>query len=105
MGTVHMYNQSEFEKNVVNSEETYVVDFWAEWCAPCRMMAPILEEFANKQENIKVAKVNVDESPALSQKYGITGIPTMIVFKNGEEVKRLVGLVQLNDLEQKTSSL
>ncbi|MEI6093549.1 MAG: thioredoxin family protein, partial [bacterium] len=74
------------------------------WCGPCRMMGPILEEYSSKQTKIKVGKINVDENPALAQEFGITGIPTLIVFKAGKEDQRLSGLVQLNVLEQKLSS-
>ena len=105
MGKVNMYNQAEFEENVVNGNDTYLVDFWAEWCAPCRMMAPILDEFVSKQDGVKVAKVNVDENPAVSYTFGITGIPTMIVFKNGKEAQRIVGLVTLEELEKRLSNV
>ena len=105
MGKLYKYNQAEFEDNVINGEGIYLVDFWAEWCAPCRMMAPILEEFASKQDNVKVAKVNVDENPAVSYTFGITGIPTMIVFKNGKEAQRIVGLVPIAELEKRLATV
>ena len=104
MGNVQQLTEADFEKNVKNSSDVYLVDFWAPWCGPCRMMAPILEEYSNKQTKVKVAKVNVDENPGLAQEFGITGIPTLIVFNKGKEDQRISGLVQLNILEQKLSA-
>ena len=104
MGTVLQLTAAEFEQKVKKSTGVYLVDFWAPWCGPCRMMGPILEEFALKQTKIKVGKVNVDENPTLAQEFGITGIPTMIIFKDGKENQRVSGVVQLNVLEQKLSS-
>lgn len=104
MGTVLQLTSSDFEQKVKKSNDTYLVDFWAPWCGPCRMMGPILEEYASKQSKVVVAKVNVDENPGLAQEFGITGIPTLIVFKEGKEDQRISGLVQLNTLEQKLSS-
>ncbi|MCX6112517.1 MAG: thioredoxin [Proteobacteria bacterium] len=104
MGTVLQLTATDFEQKVKKSNGVYLVDFWAPWCGPCRMMGPILEEYATKQTKIKVAKVNVDENPSLAQEFGITGIPTMIIFKDGKEAQRISGVVQLNVLEQKLSS-
>ena len=104
MSEVLHLTQGNFNDTVKNSNDVYLVDFWAPWCGPCRMMGPILDEYASKQTKIKVAKVNVDESPALATEFGITGIPTMIVFNKGKEDQRISGLVQLNVLEQKLSN-
>jgi len=104
MGTVLQLTAAEFEQKVKKSNGVYVVDFWAPWCGPCRMMGPILEEFALKQAKVKVGKVNVDENPTLAQEFGITGIPTLIIFKDGKEDQRVSGVVQLNVLEQKLAS-
>ena len=104
MSEVLHLTQKDFNDKVKNSSDVYLVDFWAPWCGPCRMMGPILEEFALKQTKVKVAKVNVDESPTLAQEFGITGIPTLIIFKDGKEEQRISGVVQLNVLEQKLSS-
>ena len=104
MGNIQQLNEADFDKNVRKSTDVYLVDFWAPWCGPCRMMAPILEEFSTKQSKIKVAKINVDENPGLAQEFDITGIPTLIVFNKGKEDQRISGLVQLNILEQKLST-
>ena len=89
-----------FENEVLNSAKPVLVDFWAQWCGPCRMLGPIIEEIANDYEGkVKVGKVNVDEQPNLASKYGIASIPTVIVFKNGKPEKTLVGLRSKNEIE------
>lgn len=81
-----------FDAMVINSPVPVVVDFWAEWCGPCRAVAPILEEISNEYgTKIKIVKLNTDEEPALAMKYGVSSIPTMNVFKGGEVVKAIVG--------------
>ena len=80
-----------FDADVLQEESAVLVDFWAEWCGPCKMIAPILEEIAAEQEGIKVAKVNVDDSPDLARRYEIMSIPALIVFENGEPAKKLIG--------------
>jgi len=87
-----------FEKEVLNSDKTVVVDFYADWCGPCKMMAPIIDELANENDNIKVCKVNVDDSQSLAVKYGIMSIPTIIIFKNGNEAKKFIGVVSKEDI-------
>lgn len=82
-----------FEEEVLNSALPVLVDFWATWCGPCLMMAPLVEEFAKEQEGkVKVGKINVDEEPELAMKYGISSIPTLMVFKEGKLVNTSVGL-------------
>ena len=81
-----------FEADVLKSDKPVIVDFWAEWCGPCRMVAPVLEEIANEYRGkVVVAKVNVDNEPALAEQYNVTGIPLLGVFKDGQMVKQLVG--------------
>jgi thioredoxin 1 len=81
-----------FEKDVLASEKPVLVDFWAEWCAPCRMIAPTVDAVAGEFEGrATVVKLNVDDNPSTSQRYGIKGIPTLILFKGGKEEERIVG--------------
>lgn len=81
-----------FEEAVSSTAEPLVVDFWAEWCGPCKMIAPILDEIADEQgDSVKISKVNVDENPSIAQQFGVMSIPTILVFRNGELDKRIVG--------------
>src|SRR6266581_7859242 len=83
---------SSFETDVLKSDRPVLVDFWAAWCAPCRMLAPTVESVAEKYAgNARVVKLNVDDNPSISQRFGIKGIPTLILFKNGREEERVVG--------------
>jgi thioredoxin 1 len=90
-----------FEAEVLQSTESVVVDFWAEWCGPCRMIAPALDEIAaTMQGKVKIVKLNVDENPATASKYGVMSIPTLMLFKNGELASRQVGAAPKQKLEQ-----
>ena len=90
-----------FETEVLKASEPVVVDFWAEWCGPCRMIAPALEEIAGSMAGkVKVVKLNVDENPATASKYGIMSIPTLMIFKNGQLASRQVGAAPKQKLEQ-----
>ena len=85
-------SDNSFETDVLNSDKPVLVDFWAEWCAPCRMLAPTVDAVAEKYAgNARVVKLNVDDNPGVSQRYGIKGIPTLILFKGGKEEERVVG--------------
>ena len=85
-------SDNSFEADVLKSDQPVLVDFWAQWCAPCRMLAPTVEAVAEKYAgSATVVKLNVDDNPAVSQRYGIKGIPTLILFKNGKEEERVVG--------------
>jgi thioredoxin 1 len=90
-----------FEAEVLKSAEPVVVDFWAEWCGPCRMIAPALEEIASAMNGkVKIVKLNVDENPEVAGKYGIMSIPTLMLFKNGELASRQIGAAPKQKLEQ-----
>lgn len=91
-------NEQNFASEVLNNQGTALVDFYAEWCGHCKMVAPIVEEIADERKDITVGKVNVDESNALALKYGVSSIPTLIIFKNGAEHARLVGYRPKEDI-------
>jgi thioredoxin 1 len=98
---VSKVSDSNFEAEVLKSAEPVVVDFWAEWCGPCKMIAPALEELAGSMNGkVKIVKLNVDENPATAAKYGIMSIPTLMLFKNGELASRQVGAAPKQKLEQ-----
>lgn len=89
-----------FKEEVLLSEQPVLIDFWAPWCAPCRMMGPVIEQLANEYEGkVKIGKVNVDEEPELSQTFGILSIPTIVLIKNGKVVKKVVGVTPKAELE------
>lgn len=99
--------EHEFDTYVTSSRKTFVVvDFWAEWCGPCKSMAPILDELARSHEAaLDVFKVNVDDNSALSNGFGIRSIPTILIFRNGKEIKRLIGSISYNTLVDEISKL
>ncbi len=95
-------NDSNFKKEVLESNVPVLVDFWAEWCGPCKMIAPIVSEIAKIFEgSAKVAKINVDENPETSATHGITAIPTLLIFKNGKLVDKVIGLQSKGVIEEK----
>jgi thioredoxin 1 len=91
MGATKIVSDASWADDVLMSDKPVIVDFWAEWCGPCKMVAPILEEIAATHENVVVAKLNVDENPGTAASYGITSIPTMNVYQGGQVVKTIIG--------------
>ena len=84
-------NKNNFQNEVMNSDKTVLLDFWAPWCAPCRMVVPIIEEIAGERPDIRVGKINVDEQPELASEFSIMSIPTLVVMKNGKIVQQVSG--------------
>lgn len=101
MGNLTELSDNTFESEVLKSSEPVLVDFWAPWCGPCRMIAPMVEELASEYAGtVKVAKINIDDSPNSAQAYGISSIPTLLIFKNGEVVDRFVGVRPKSQLQE-----
>ncbi len=99
-------NEQNFEQEVVNSDIPVLVDFWAPWCGPCKMLMPVVEELANEYDGkIKVGKVNTDENMSLSSKFQITSIPCLIIFKNGKPVNKMVGFRPKNDIKKEIENV
>ena len=92
--------EESFEKEVINSQKTVLIDFYADWCTPCKMQSPIIDKIAEEREDIKVGKINVDENPNLASRYGIMSIPTLLVIKSGEVANQFVGLTPKSKIEE-----
>jgi thioredoxin 1 len=87
-----------FEQEVLQSDKTVLVDFWAAWCTPCKMLSPIVDQFDEEHPDIKVCKINIDDENELASRYSVMSIPTLLVFKGGEIVNKSVGLVSKDDI-------
>lgn len=90
MSVIHI-DRNNFQREVLNSDRPVLLDFWAPWCAPCRMVGPILDEIAEERSNVKVAKINIDEQPELASQFGVMSIPTLMVMKEGRIVQQSAG--------------
>jgi thioredoxin 1 len=99
-GAIIEVTDNNFDAEVLESPQPVLVDFWAPWCGPCRIVAPHLEELNSERDDLRVVKLNVDDNPATAAKYGIMSIPTLIVFKNGEVAKQIVGALPKARLQQ-----
>lgn len=101
-GNLKEFTDGTFDGDVLQSDKLVIVDFWAEWCAPCRMIAPIVEELSNEYDDgkVSVGKLNVDENSEVATKYGIRSIPTILFFKNGSIVKQVVGVRSKAELKE-----
>ena len=95
---VSKINSQDFEKEVLQSEKPVLVDFFADWCGPCKMLSPIVDEVASENSDIKVVKVNIDEAQDLAMKYQVMSIPTLVVIKEGKEINRSVGLIDKSEV-------
>lgn len=99
MATIKITKET-FETEVMNSELPVLIDFWAEWCGPCKMLSPVLEDFSKEEASVKICKVNVDEEPELAQKFSVMSIPTLVVIKNGKVVNTSVGVKSKESIKQ-----
>ena len=98
---VNIFNEENFENEVISSDKTTIVDFYADWCGPCKMMSPVIDKIAEENaENIKVGKVNVDDNQELAMKYNVMSIPTILVFKNGIISKTFIGVTSKSEIEE-----
>lgn len=105
-GELVQVSDSSFDEEVLKSDTPVLVDFWAPWCGPCRMIAPVVEALAKEYEGrLSVAKLNVDDNPSTAQRYQVMGIPTLILFKDGEPVGRFVGYMPKEDLQRRVDSV
>lgn len=101
MGKGIIFTDANFDQEVLKSKDPVLVDFWAEWCGPCRMLAPVLDRIAEANSGkLKVGKLNVDENQATPQKYGIQGIPTLLLFKNGSLAEQVVGFQSQENIQK-----
>jgi thioredoxin 1 len=99
-GAVNEVTDTNFQAEVLESDKPVLVDFWAPWCGPCRIVAPHLEELAGEREDLRIVKLNVDENPQVSSKYNVMSIPTLLLFKHGQVAHQIIGALPKNRLVQ-----
>jgi thioredoxin 1 len=99
MADIKHVTDGDFQAEVLENEQPVLVDFWAPWCGPCRVVAPVLEEIADERDNLRIVKVNIDENQQTAMNYQILAIPTMVLFRNGQEAKRIQGAMPKKRLE------
>ena len=104
MTIIHITDLEEFNKQVIDSEQTVLVDFYAEWCGPCKSLSPILEEFSGSNDNVKVVKIDVDKGGEIAGKYGVMSIPSLKVFKGGKVVIEETGVKTIAELTEMTAN-
>ena len=104
-GNINEVTDTTFQAEVLESDTPVLVDFWAPWCGPCRVVAPVLEEIASQREDLRVVKLNVDDNQQTAAQFGILAIPTMVLFRNGAEAKRIQGALPKKRLEAELASV
>lgn len=97
---MHEFTDANFENEVLQADKPVLIDFWAEWCVPCKMIEPAMEEIANENGGIKVGRVNVDVNPGIASKYGIRSIPTLLIFNGGQVAEKMVGAVPKGTIQE-----
>ena len=97
--SVNVFNDNNFEEEVLKKEGKVLIDFYADWCGQCKMMSPVIDKIAEENSTVKVGKVNVDENPEIASKYGIMSIPTIMIFENGNLMKKFIGLTSKSEIE------
>lgn len=101
---VKEFTDDNFDSDVLQADGAVLVDFWAPWCGPCRQIAPMIDELASENPSVSVGKVNIDDNPGVAQRFGITSIPTLLLFKGGEPVESFVGVRPKTDLQEAIDS-
>lgn len=100
---VHEFTDENFDTEVLGAKGAVLVDFWAPWCGPCRQIAPVIDELANENPGVKIGKVNIDDNPGAAERFGVSSIPTLLVFRNGEVSESFVGVRPKSQLQKAIS--